>query len=336
MLVFTLTAPVVVGASWHRDHRALVLLRLDGYPTTSRDLTIFDFAMNGDLFAVAAGKRLHLLDRSGRVVATRAPTSEAPHWLAVASCGDDGFVVGGGVPLDFSHCTEPFAMRVFGRDGFASAELIGHRDLIHALASTPDGRRCVSAGRDQTVRVWERGAGGWRTLHVLPVAADIVRSLAISRDGSYVAAAVSAANDSVTVWKLDTGMHVRTIPLAGAWSVAFGRGDALFASTCHGRLVALSVSGTRPPSDLSPFTHRPIDTIDVDVSGELLVAGVRWDGDVVVLSADTGRVHRRFDNAHAGDVWRVRFAADGQEAYSAGSDGTLRRWPVYPWWRWRS
>ena len=42
-------------------------------------------------------------------------------------------------------------------------ELLGHMDVVRAVAVTPDGRRAVSASNDQTLRLWDLGTG--QTIH---------------------------------------------------------------------------------------------------------------------------------------------------------------------------
>jgi WD40 repeat protein/tRNA A-37 threonylcarbamoyl transferase component Bud32 len=108
-----------------------------------------------------------------------------------------------------------------------------HSGLIESVAFSPDGRRLLIGGRDQTVRVWDVTTG--EELHRLNGHGGWVSSVAFSPDGRR---ALSGSDDkSLRLWDLDTGRLLRTFlgHTSGVSSVAFspdGRG-ALSASLDH-------------------------------------------------------------------------------------------------------
>jgi hypothetical protein len=77
------------------------------------------------------------------------------------------------------------------------AVLAGHGGTIQCLAFTPDGRILASAG-DGEVRLWDVGTG--RLIRAIRVKDDRPFTLAVSRDGSWLAAAGAAGK--VHVWNI--------------------------------------------------------------------------------------------------------------------------------------
>jgi len=80
-------------------------------------------------------------------------------------------------------------------------EFEGHRYAVWSVAISPDGKRAVSGGGDETISVWDLESG--KELRKLAGHTDGVRSVAISPDGKR---AVSGGDDkTVRVWNLKSG-----------------------------------------------------------------------------------------------------------------------------------
>jgi WD40 repeat protein len=86
--------------------------------------------------------------------------------------------------------------------------LVGHTDLVTALAVSQDGRTLATGSQDGSVRVWDVGTGKERRL--LRGHSETIHSVAVSNDGTV---AVSTSEDNtVRIWDVAAGQarHVLT------------------------------------------------------------------------------------------------------------------------------
>src|SRR5437764_452934 len=87
-----------------------------------------------------------------------------------------------------------------------SVTLKGHTDAVWSVAFSADGKRIVSGGRDQTVRVWDAQTGV--EPRSLKGHTDWVNSVAFSPDGKRIASGSGGGLNKVgevKVWDAQTG-----------------------------------------------------------------------------------------------------------------------------------
>ena len=85
--------------------------------------------------------------------------------------------------------------------------LEGHTGWVNACAVSPDGTFIVSAGLDQTIRIWEVETGSER--RVLTGHTKGVTTCAISPDGTFIVS--GSADKTLRIWDVDTGSERRVL-----------------------------------------------------------------------------------------------------------------------------
>ncbi|MFE6925910.1 toll/interleukin-1 receptor domain-containing protein, partial [Nocardia sp. NPDC057663] len=158
------------------------------------------------------------------------------------------------------------------------------------VALSPDGQRVVSAGSDDTVRLWDTATG---QLVGDPITAhqNEVTSVAFSPDGRYI---VSGGGDgTLRLRDADTGQPTGE-PLNGHQGQVTG--------------VAFSPDGRRIVSGGMDGTVR------------------RWDAATGQPIGDPMTGHQNSVFVDVKSVYAVAFSPDGQRIVSGGIDGTVRLW----------
>jgi WD40 repeat protein len=160
-----------------------------------------------------------------------------------------------------------------------------------------------------------------------------VRSLAVTRDGRFLAAAHT--DHLIRIWDVDTEVVALTVrPPAGhgTWSVRFSVDDDLLVIGCTNGVAMVA---DRHGIERVRLVHRP----EVDDGGSLRPPGDvhaavfspdrHWiatgtgDGLVRVFGGD-GTVIDRFP--HPAAVWDVAFRPDGRMLATGAADGNARLW----------
>ncbi len=83
----------------------------------------------------------------------------------------------------------------------------GHTDWVSQVSISPDGKRIVSSGWDNTVRVWDADKG--TEIHTLTGHKSAVTSVSYRADGKRIVS--GSADNTVKVWDADTGIETCTL-----------------------------------------------------------------------------------------------------------------------------
>src|SRR6266540_3343800 len=117
--------------------------------------------------------------------------------------------------------------------------------IVYSVAFSPDGKTLASGSGDNTIRLWDVGAG--RLIRSLAGHGGAVRSVAFSPDGKMMASSSEEGNESaLRLWDVNTGRLIRSFEERNQWvpSVAFSPDGKMIASGSHEQVVKLWDVGT--------------------------------------------------------------------------------------------
>lgn len=199
------------------------------------------------------------------------------------------------------------------------AVLIGHEHWVYTATFSPDGRRIVTASRDQTARVWDAQSG--RQITELKGHTAWVYSAMYSRDGRRI---VTNSEDTARVFDADNGrlLIVLKDQTQNVHSATFSPDGRRIVGTSEGHTMRVFDTDSGRPLALLKGHSEEVNSVAFSPDGRRIVTGSH-DKTARVFDADSGRAITVL-NGHAEAVNSVGFSPDGRRIVTTSDDLTAR------------
>jgi WD40 repeat protein/serine/threonine protein kinase len=197
---------------------------------------------------------------------------------------------------------------------------LAHGDIVYQAVYANDGTSIVTAGGDNTVRIWEAATGA--LVRELKYDGKRLRYGAVAADGNRVAA-IDLDGAVVHVWSAATGVPLAELrtDASGFFSLAFSA-DGRWLATSGGNDV--NVFDTRTWVQVRIIPGPSIHSLSWDPSGPRLLTG-SFNGDASIWTIPSGaRTHHLRELGEPIDA--VAFSPNGEFVVAASRGGAETVW----------
>lgn len=232
------------------------------------------------------------------------------------------------LPWNIAHPDRPFVSdaEYALQDAVASQrernELLGNTASVDFAIFSADGRRIVSASKDETVRIWDATNGA--QLAVLRGHQGPVYSVAYSPDGQRIVSA--SADKSVRIWDATNGSPITVLRghTGRAQFAAFSPDGRHIVSSSDDRTVRIWDATKGAQLAILRGHEGPVYSVAYSPDGQRIVSASA-DKSVRVWDATSG-AQIAILHGHEALVNCAAFSRDGQRIISASLDKTVRIW----------
>jgi len=203
----------------------------------------------------------------------------------------------------------------------ALMNLRGHKSIIYSVSFSPDGKRIISCGRDQTIRVWDVESGD--EVMILRGHKGSVTDVSFSPNGKRI---VSCSTDqTIKVWDAIKGIELMTLRghKASVRDVSFNPDGKRIVSCSYNDIKVWDTATGRETITIHGHEGR-IRSVTFSPNGKQIASGSS-DQTVRLWDAASGNQLMEF-SGHKIRVRCVAFSPDGKRIASSGFGKTVKLW----------
>ncbi len=261
-----------VDAGAKDDSSSIVVTLPDVKPrvTVKPPVTALAYRPDGKLLAAATHTDVSFLDpETGKVVGHLPAASAKVTALLFSPSGEYFVVAAGTVGMPGEMVVYKAAANALPQ-GVPVHRLAAHKDVVYALAFSPDNKLLATCGYDRLIKLWDVSSG--KLVRELKDHSDAVYSVAFNSDGTLLAS--GAADRAVKVWDVATGKRLFTLSESTDWvyAVAWNPANKQLAAAGVDRSVRVwDVSGSGGKIVHSVFAHEgPVTRLAYSSDGKTL------------------------------------------------------------------
>ncbi|CAN2045268.1 ribosome assembly protein SQT1 [Candidatus Magnetomoraceae bacterium gMMP-1] len=199
---------------------------------------------------------------------------------------------------------------------------VGHIDTVLSVAFSPDGKKCLSGSKDNTIKLWDISTGN--ILKTLNGHTGAVRTVTFLNDGNH---ALSGSDDTlINLWDLEKGKTIRTFKglTDPVKLVEFSQQANIISGKSVKQDLKIWDADTGEELDIYIGHKSMISVVTFSPDGKTVISGSN-DGTLKLWNIDTGRLLRTFCG-DCGEVWALAFSPDGKTIASNSQNNTIKFW----------
>jgi hypothetical protein len=205
-----------------------------------------------------------------------------------------------------------------------TAELTDHKDSVHSVAFSSDGRFMASGSADSNAKLWDADSGN-RIKAIMRHPSPIL-CVSFSPDSNILAAGSEAG--TITLWDVNYKERIKT--LKGhedrVWSIRFSPDGTLLASGSADNTIGLWDMGSgKEVRKLDGHTDS-VYSLFFSPGGETLASGSA-DGTIRIWDVGSGKDILTLEES-TGAVNSIAFSPDGSTLASGSANGTIWLWDL--------